>query len=114
MSSFAIVHDTESSSSGKPQTESGAAQKDNIAHARDEMALYQSTRCMTSPAAMYRIFALPMHKQLPSVQPLVCHLEDQQYVRFKAADASDMTKALQNNAITKLTAWFHLKRSREK
>ena len=72
---------------------------------QDEIAAYENCRYIGASEACWRLFEFNIQQRHPAVECLPVHLPDQQVVVF---DPNAPDRALQNNQMTKLTAYFAL------
>lgn len=74
---------------------------------RDEVQDYIDCRYISSIEAAYRLLEFSMHGRFPSVQPLMVHLPDEQYVVFDADQTIEQLKnRVEKSRKTTLRAWF--------
>ena len=71
----------------------------------DEIKQYLNSRFVSAPEAHHRLYGFGLHEEVPKVQRLSIHLEDEQHILFDP-NAGNMDCALERSKKTQLLQFF--------
>ena len=71
----------------------------------DEIKQYLDSRFVSAPEAHHRLYGFSLHEEVPKVQRLSIHLENEQHILFDP-NAGNMDRALERSKKTQLLQFF--------